>query len=133
MKKLFMIILAIAMLATFAGISFASGGVAYSRDPGARLKSEVFTTCEGQSLSSTITTQNRILGYTVSDSAAGWGAIYDDSSASGGGVTSTYRIGEVSCSAGSSETVWFVLPVEITRGLKVEGSASTTMITVYYE
>jgi len=133
MKRLSIVILAIALLTTFAGISFASGGVAYSRDPGARLQTQVFTSCEGQTLSSTISTQNRILGYTVSDSAAGWGAIYDDSSASGGDVTSTYRIGEIRCAAGTAETVWFVLPVALSRGLKVEGSASTTMITVYYE
>ena len=73
---------------------------------------------------SAIADSNRILGYTVtSTAAAGVVGIYDYS----GFIT------EGGCLTGDMKTVWFPFPREIKTKLEVLVNASTTIVTIYYE
>jgi len=129
MKKILILTLAIVMLLATTGVTLADP--AYSRGPGARLESEVFTTAAGQDVATKIGTTNRILGYTLSDSTTGWAALYDV--ATSGGASSTNVFAEAYCAAGTVVSVWFVLPKDISSGLVVGTSATTEVVTVYYE
>ena len=66
---------------------------------------------------------NRILGYTVTGSAAAIVGIYDYN----GFIT------EGGCLAGDMKTVWFPFPKKINGRLEVLVNASTTVVTIYYE
>jgi len=130
MKKLFILTLAIGMLLSVAGL--ANAEITSARDAGARLSSEIFTGSNLSQVSTTITTDNRILGFSVTDSAAGSGGLYDTSTEAnvdaGTGV-----FAEAYCAAGAVSTINLILPRKIANGLGICKSATATVVIVYYE
>ena len=69
-----------------------------------------------------ITTNNRILGYSVTGSANAIVGLYD----------SGIIFAEGGCLANDMKTVWFPFPKDITTFI-VQVNASTTIVTIYYE
>jgi len=130
MKKVFGIILAIMMLACLAGTGHAD--VQYTRGTDARIKTETVINTATATLVSNITTNNRVIGYTFSDSAAGNVALIDASGV-GTAPTAANTFAEPHVIAGGLTTVVFPFPRNISSGVVVDMSTSTGTVTIYYE
>ena len=135
MKKLFLIALAVTMV-FIARVSTA--GVDTSRGMDSRVKTEALSGTTSPTLSTAVTTNNRIIGYTFTDSSAGNTAIFDASEATGLSTSSndpdtTNVFGEADVIAGGNVTVIFPLPRNLTKGLVMKNSATTGKLIVYYE
>lgn len=132
-KKMFVIFLAIALIFGVAGKIYADA-IAYVRGPDARVLPQVYvsTSVVNYVTDSTITSDNRILGFTLADvSSASFAALHDSTSIAG--CLTTNVIGEASCASGYTSTVMFVMPIEIDNGITVYFSSATGTVVVYYE
>ena len=129
MKRILSLILAVMLVVSAAGIL--SAEAVYNREPGARILTYNLSRTQVTTLVSSITSNNRIIGYKFSDTAAGTVALYD--LAATGSVTSTNQIDEGMVIAGGSLTVIFPMPRAITNGLVVQMLNSTGSITIFYE
>lgn len=116
------------LLAAVVGLAAAPIAAYAQSQPDYVLNVEVIS---GENAASTITADNRILGYTFSDSAAGIVGLYDGTSG-GAHATTTYLFAETRVAAGASETVMFPYPKKLETGLYVV-QASTGVLMVYYE
>lgn len=109
----------------------------YTRGVDARTSTYVLTKTTAATLASAVTTNNRVIGYTFADGAAGEVALFDCSVAIGAStlnVPSTSNVfSEVMVIAGGQTTVMFPLPRNISNGLVVKMSTDTGAVTVYYE
>ena len=119
------------ILAAMIVLSAASAYAITQFNAGQRVKTHIVSAAYEAVSSSTISTSNRLLGYTYTDSSAGRVSIYDSASVSG--VTATNVIVEDGVIAGSSVTIWFPYPVDITAGIAVVQTANTGRVTLYYE
>lgn len=132
MKKLFYFILAVMMLFCTAGNVKAD--VLYARSSDGRVKTYTQFDSATSTLvsSSVIGTNNRIIGYTFSDSAAGDVCLIDASAATTAPAT-TNVMAEPTVAAGGVTTVIFPLPYQIQNGLVIDMSTATGQVTIYYE
>jgi hypothetical protein len=128
MKKILSLALVVMFILGIATTGFCE--VYYVRGPDSRVLTEC-TTGATATLSTSITTNNRIMGIEFTDSSAGSVGIYDTATA--GDTPVTKLILEASCAAGYVSVVMFPLPRNITYGLVVKNSASTGSVTVFYE
>lgn len=134
MRKFLVLVLAIMMVAGTVGYLIADiGGVAYTRGPDQRLKTEVLGGSLTATLSSSITSSNLVLGMTYSDSAAGVGTLADLAAISSLTPTSTSIFAEVFVAAGGCNSIMFPFPKPLTNGLVEKNSTSTGVMIVYYE
>ncbi len=135
MKKMLCLILAVMMI-FIARMSFADAS--YPRGMDARIKTEPLSGTAAATLSSNVTTNNRVIGYTFSDSSAGNTALFDASEATGSASSTndpdtTNVFGEADVIAGGNVTVVFPFPRALTKGLVMKNSATTGKLVVYYE
>lgn len=128
MKKLFIITLAVMLVGMVASV-YAEG--MYTRDPSFTVKTEVEDSM-GQTLSSNIVAGNKVMGLTLSDSAATHIGLYDAAAVSTSAQPSN-NFAEVYCAAGTAETVMFPFPRKLSNGLVYSLTAATGAVTVYYE
>ena len=128
MKKICSLILVVMLALGIATSCFAE--VVYTRGMDARVLTSVVTGATAQ-LSTAVTTVNRVLGYSFTDSSAGSVGLYDSSAALDTAVAKL--ISEATCASGTVVTVMFPLPRNISLGLVTKNSASTGVLTVYYE
>ena len=115
-----------------------SAAVDTSRGMDARIKTEALSGTTSATLSTAVTINNRIIGYTFTDSSAGNTAIFDASetvgtSSSTNDPDTTNVFGEADVIAGGNVTVIFPLPRSLTKGLVMKNSATTGKLIVYYE
>ena len=129
MKKILSLALVVMFVFGIATTGFSE--VVFTRGADARVLTESAAKTHTTTLSTNITTNNRILGFTYSDEAAGCGAIYDATAANANAGTGL--IGEIYVAAGTCYTIMFPLPRNITTGLSYAMSTSTGSITIYYE
>ena len=136
-KALFYISLAVVVSFMIVGNSFAQ--VLYNRGTDARLKTEGISGTTAPTLSTAITTNNRIIGYEFSDSAAGNTALFDVVAAQSASGSTTLApstsnvFSEVDVIAGGNVIKIFPLPRTIVNGLVTKNSATTGKLVVYYE
>jgi len=128
MRKILAILLAVMIIGSAAGLL--SAAPVYYGEPMQSVKTYTVALTAGKTLSSSVTTQNRVLGFTFSDSAAGAGAVMDNVDAATAGDSTVF--GEVYVASGTAETVMFPFPRKITSGLVVMSTNATGTITVYY-
>lgn len=128
MKKLSLIILAVIMLVS---ARVCSADVVYTRSTDARIKVEVTQSSVYPVLSTTITTANRVIGFTYSDSAAGKATLFDVATAATAAAANAF--GEVNVAAGGTTTVMFPYPKEIDNGLVTFQTTTTGTLIIYYE
>ena len=134
MKKFISLFLVVMFVLSIATMGFAD--VIYTRGPDSRVSTYTLasTTAGKRTLSTTVTTYNRILGFTYTDSAAGVGSLYDGALvATVEASAPTYVIGEIAVAAGGTSTIMFPLPRNLTYGLVVGMSTATGCTIVYYE
>lgn len=132
MKKILFSLLVVALVLGGAGVAWAnSGAIAYNRGGSARILTEALTLTTTPTDATTIDTDNVIIGFTYSDSAAGTGTLYDV--IAGGTETNSDIFGEISVAAGKTETIIFPMPIALDYGLKMECSTATGTLIVYYE
>ena len=128
MKKYLYLILVVMLLV---GITTSNAEVVFQRSQDARVSTWAVANDAGE-LSTTITTNNRIFGYTYTDSSAGEVGLYDASTLAAT-ITVSEMISEVDCAAGTAVTVMFPLPRNLSNGLVVRQKNTTGCATVYYE
>ena len=134
MRKYFSLILAVMIVLAVAG--YVSADVVYSRSPDARVSIYVATstTVLAGDSSTTISSVNRILGFSYSNSAAGTVGLYDDTSIANMNTnTTTHLFAETTVSAGGVSVVMFPLPYQVNRGVMVHSSSRTGVTNIYYE
>ena len=128
MKKLLGLILAVMLLAVSAGYVFAEP--TYTRGSDTRIKVETITPSTAHinnTLSSTITAGMQIIGFKVTDSAAGWGVIFDSAS-----TTATTIIDESQVPAGEISVTTLPFPYKVVNGVVTAMKSATTGMTIYY-
>ena len=136
-KTLLYFSFAVVMALLTAGNSFAQA--VYSRGPDARMKTEGISGTTAPTLSTNITTNNRLIGYEFSDSAAGNTALFDVAAAQSASGSTTLApstsnvFSEVDVIAGGNIVKVFPLPRNIVNGLVTKNSATTGKLVVYYE
>ena len=128
MRKFLSLALVVVFVLSLATMGFAE--VVYTRGVDARVLTSVVTGATA-SLSTAVTKVNRILGFSFTDSSAGSCGLYDSAAANDTAVTKL--IAEATCAAGTIVTQMFPLPRDLTYGLVTKNSASTGVLTVYYE
>lgn len=133
MKKILSLSLAVVLLGLIAApfVGKAKADVLYTRGTDARLYTYVVPNTSTATLSSTITTNNRILGFVYSDSAAGVSTLFDSSSAST--LTTSLIFAEAHVAAGTQSIQMFPLPKALNNGFVTKNSTSTGVLVVYYE
>ncbi len=124
-KKLLSLVLAVMMVVAASGVASA----VIMRSPDARLKTETWTGTSAAA--SVITAQNRIVGFSVTGSAAAIAGFYDTDAL--GTASDALLFDEASAASTAYTLVWYPAPKELTTGLTVVVNASTTIVTVYYE
>ena len=126
MKKFIFVILAVMMVL---GIVASNSSAAILQSPDARLKMEVFT---NDGVATVITNANRILGYKLTGTAANTAGLYDTTAL--GTATASTLFDEAGIDAeGANDIVWYPAPKSLTNGLTIVTSATTCVLTVYYE
>lgn len=132
MKKFISLFLVVMFVLSIATMGWAD--VFYVRGPDARVLTYTLAKTIGTTLSSSVTTNNRILGFAYTDSAAGTGGIFDGATvAAVNAALGTYLIAEISVAAGGISTLMFPLPRNVSNGLVVSMSTATGCILVFYE
>ena len=129
MKKIVSLILAVMLVISAAGLVCAD--VVYNREPGARIKTYNLSRSAVLTLVTSITSDNRIIGFKFSDTAAGTVALYD--LAATGSVTSSNQFDEAMVIAGGTVNEIYPLPRAITNGLVIQMLNNTGTITIFYE
>ena len=127
------IILAVMLLL---GVAVSQSQAVILQSPDARVKTAVWVGTDGPTSTNsiTLTSANRVLGWTVSgNGAAGIAGLYDATTV--GAATNATLFDERACASGSvePENPWYAAPKNLTNGLVVVTDASTTIVTVFYE
>jgi len=123
-KKLLSLVLAV-MMALTAG----NASARIMQSPDARIKTECWTGTSAAA--SDITLNNRIVGFSVTGSAAAIVGLYDTTTL--GTASDALLFDEAAAAATDYALIWYPAPKELTTGLTVVVNASTTVVTVYYE
>jgi hypothetical protein len=132
MKRILSLFLVVMFVLSIATMGFAD--VIYTRGPDSRVLTYTLAQTAVTTLSSTVTTYNRILGFTFTDSAGGTGSLFDGATvATVQASDTTYLIGEIKVAAGGTTTVMFPLPRDVKYGLVTRQSTATGCLIVYYE
>lgn len=132
MRKILSLALVAVICFCIATIGFAE--VQFNRGPDSRILTESRSGANTAVLSTSVTSKNRIFGFSCSDSAAGSCGIYDAASVA---VVladhGTYLIGDIYVAAGTVGTMMFPMPRDIVNGLVTSLQLATGAMTVYYE
>lgn len=121
------------LLALAVGMGLAAQFVRADVLPSDRIKIETVTTTTASAaqLSTTITSDHRIYGFSYSDSSAGVCGLYDSSAVIGGtGITALK--GEINVASGAAETFMFPFPLNLANGLVTIISNTTGACSIYY-
>lgn len=129
MKKILAFFLAITVVLVIA--RYSSADALYTRGTDGRVQTWVWTNSTAATLSTTVGTNNRILGYSFSDSAAGNFVMYD--SATTGGVLLANAFAEADVIAGGNTQLMFPMPKNLSNGLVVKNSTTTGKLVVFFE
>ena len=134
--KILCLILVVMLVLGIAIRSYAE--VTFVRGPDARISIEVVNPeSQNPQLSTTITTNNRVLGFTYSDSGAGGAYLADYNSEAVDSTTlaaiKAARFGEAYVAAGETVTIMFPMPKSLSSGLVVGINTTTGAVMVYYE
>ena len=134
MKKYLYLALVVMFVVVTAGVCYGDGGGAlYAHGPDDEIEMEVLvSTAAGSCIeASSISTSNRILGYTFLSTTAGSMGLYDATTANTKAGTGV--IVEDSVIANSANTVWFPFPKKVDTSIRAIFSASDARLTIYYE
>ncbi len=129
MKKFLSLVLVVMML-----LATSNAHAVIMKSPDARVKTAVWVGIDSATSSNGVTlgSNNRVVGYQITGTAAAVAGLYDATSV--GAATNSTIFDEASAAAdASSNPVWYAAPKNLTNGLTVVTNASTTIITVYYE
>lgn len=126
MKKVLSLILAVMLVLVAGNVS-----AVIMQSPDARL--QTYTVEGADEVVTTITTDNRIVGWRIiCDGAAGVAALYDTNSL--GTTTEALMFDEKTLvSDGSDDDVWYPAPKNLTTGLTVIVGEATTTVVIFFE
>lgn len=130
-------IISLALVVIFGlGIATSFAEVTFTRGSDARVLTYTLAGTATATLTS-LTTNNRILGVSVSDSSAGAFGVFDYATLAAYNAETSYSgtdlIIEVYCAAGGVGVLMFPLPKNITNGVVVKLTNSTGSGTIFYE
>jgi hypothetical protein len=129
MRKFLSLTLAVMFVLSIATMGWAD--VVYTRGTDARVSIVVHANSATPALDSTITTNNRILGFTYTDSAAGQVGLYDGTVVQAKAGTGVF--GEIKVAAGGLNVQMYPLPKNVTTSISYIMSTATGCVTIYYE
>ena len=127
MRKFLSLVLAVMMVLAVGS----NASAVIMQSPDARL--QTYTVEGADEVITSITTDNRIVGWrVVCDGAAGVAGLYDTDAL---GTTSEALMFDEKTlvTDGSDDDVWYPAPKELTTGLTVVVGESTTVVTIFYE
>jgi hypothetical protein len=141
MRRLILLSLAVMMMVGLTAGSVSATGALFTLSPDFDFKSTAITLGSSDDAdqdntvaisTSTITTRNRILGFSITTSAAAAVSVglYDGDATTD--ATTANVIAEHGCAAYGSDTLWFPMPKTISNGVVIYGSNDAIQVTVYY-
>lgn len=123
--------LALVVMLVLSIATWVCADVVFTRGPDSRVSTYVSSATSAGAVSSTVTTNNRVLGFTYSDSLPSSVSIYDGSAFSD--TSAGNLIAKLFVAAGGSNSIMLPLPRNLTKGLITVMSTATGAVEVYYE